>query len=98
MPQNSPTLYAMDSGTVDLGIQAGDEVERGQILARILSPALNEELQREQSNLQRLQTELEGARIESELRKLELQQREEMAQVNLKAMDRKNDAPKQLSR
>jgi len=85
---NSPTLYAMDSGTVDLRIQAGDEVERGQVLAQIISPALNEELQREQSNLLRLQTELDGARIESELRKLELQQREEMAEVNLKAMDR----------
>lgn len=85
---DSPTLYAMDSGTVDLHIKAGDAVEPGQVLARIISPALNEELQREQSNLQRLQTELEGARIESELRKLELQQREEMAQVNLKAMDR----------
>ncbi len=85
---DSPTLYAMDSGTIDLRIKAGDEVEQGQVLAEIISPALNEELQREQSNLQRLQIELEGARIQSERRKLELQQREEMAEVNLKAMDR----------
>jgi HlyD family secretion protein len=85
---DSPTLYAMDSGTVDLQIKAGDKVERGQVLAQIISPALNEELQREKSNLQRLQIELEGAHIQSERRKLELQQREEMAEVNLKAMDR----------
>ncbi len=85
---DSPTLYAMDSGTVDLHIKAGDEVEHGQVLAQIISPALNEELQREKSNLQRLQIELEGTLIQSERRKLELQQREEMAEVNLKAMDR----------
>ena len=75
---DSPTLYAMDSGTIDLHIKAGDEVERSQVLAQIISPALNEELQRERSNLQRLNIELEGTRIQSERRKLELQQREEI--------------------
>lgn len=85
---DSPTLYAMDAGTVDLKIKAGDRVTKDQVLATIISPVLQEELQREQSNLQRLETELEGARIQSERRALELQQAEEMAQVNLKAMDR----------
>lgn len=85
---NSPTLYATETGTIDLLIKAGDTVEPGQVVARILSPALAELLSQEQANLLRLQAELEGTRIQGQRRMLELQQRESLAQVNLKAMVR----------
>ena len=34
----SPTLYAGNAGTLGLLVHAGDQVRRGQILARIASP------------------------------------------------------------
>src|SRR3546814_14389912 len=45
----SPTLYAAAAGTVTLLIHAGDSVTKYQLLARIESPELDNELKREQS-------------------------------------------------
>lgn len=59
----SPTLYAAAAGTVALQIHAGDAVTKDQVLARIDSPELNNELQREQATLQQLQAEVARQRI-----------------------------------
>lgn len=85
---NSPTLFSPEQGFIDLKVKAGDTVNRGQILAVTLSPDLNELLAQEKSNLARMQVELERQKIQAKRRKLELQQAEDLAQVNLKAMDR----------
>jgi len=85
---NSPTLFAQESGTIDLLVKAGDSVTKKQIIARILSPDLEEQLVQQQANLKRLQTQLDGARITSKRQKLDLLQRESIAQVNLTAMER----------
>lgn len=85
---NSPTLFAQESGTVDLLVKAGDTVTNQQIIARILSPDLEEQLVQQQANLKRLKTQLDGTHILSKRQKLELLQRESMAQVNLTAMER----------
>ncbi len=53
----SPTLYAGSAGTVTLTIQAGDQVKRGQELARIASPDLATRLAQERSNADALQSE-----------------------------------------
>lgn len=85
---NSPTLFSPEQGFIDLKVKAGDTVNRGQILAVTLSPDLNELLAQEKSNLARMQVELERQKIQAKRRKLELQQAEDLARVNLKAMDR----------
>lgn len=53
----SPTLYAGSAGAVTLLVQAGDQVRRGQELARIASPELAARLAQERSNADALQSE-----------------------------------------
>jgi HlyD family secretion protein len=53
----SPTMYAGSAGTVTLAVQAGDQVKRGQPLARIASPDLAARLAQERSNADALQSE-----------------------------------------
>jgi HlyD family secretion protein len=59
----SPTLYAAAAGTVTLQIHAGDSVTKDQLLARIDSPELDNELKREQATLQQLESEVARQRI-----------------------------------
>jgi HlyD family secretion protein len=63
---NSPTLYAIAPGTVDLQVVAGDAVVRGQTLAEIHSPELESELAQEQATLDGL--EIEAGRAELDVR------------------------------
>jgi HlyD family secretion protein len=53
----SPTLYAGNAGTVSLLVQAGDRVQRGQVLARIASPELAARLAQERANADALKSE-----------------------------------------
>ena len=53
----SPTLYAGNAGAVSLAVQAGDRVQRGQVLARIASPDLMAKLAQERSNADALKSE-----------------------------------------
>lgn len=85
---NSPTLFSSEQGYIDLAVKAGDAVGRDQILATIVSPALNELLARETANLTRIEADLGRQKIESKRRKLELEQIIAMAQVSEKAMMR----------
>ncbi len=85
---NSPTLFSPEQGYVDLSVKAGDAVEQGQLLARIISPDLNELLAQETANLTRVEADLGRQKIESKRQKLELEQTVAMAQVNEKAMAR----------
>lgn len=85
---NSPTLFSPEQGFVDLRVKAGESVENGQLLAVVASPDLKELLDRESSNLERMKIELERQKIQSKRRRFELQQAEDLAKVNLVAMDR----------
>lgn len=72
---NSPTLYAIDGGTVTLKVVAGDVVKQGDALAVIDSPALRSKLVQEESTLAGLQAEasratLDVAQAKSEAAKL----------------------------
>jgi len=62
----SPTLYAPAAGTISLRIVAGDSVRRDQELARIDSPTLTNELQREQSMQAQLEAEVARQRIRAQ--------------------------------
>src|SRR5262245_56624093 len=48
---NSPTLYAIAAGTVDLHVRPGDKAVHGQSLATITSPDLQSKLKQEQATL-----------------------------------------------
>lgn len=63
---NSPTLYAIAPGTVDLKVVAGDAVSRGQVLAVLESPELESRLAQEQATLDGL--EIEAGRAELDVR------------------------------
>jgi HlyD family secretion protein len=55
---NNPTLYAIAAGTVQLKVQAGDTVKRGQPLAEVASPELKSRLAQEQATLAGIEAEV----------------------------------------
>ncbi|WP_146907919.1 efflux RND transporter periplasmic adaptor subunit [Arenimonas daejeonensis] len=59
----SPTLYAPAGGTVTLKINAGDTVAKGDVMAVLDSPELQNELQRERATLTQLEAEVSRQRI-----------------------------------
>jgi HlyD family secretion protein len=64
---NSPTLYAIAGGTVNLHVVAGDAVKRGQALAEIDSPELRSRLAQEEAALAGLEAEAARAGLDGEL-------------------------------
>ncbi len=60
---DSPTLYAVATGTVHLEVVAGDAVSRGDVLARIDSPELESRLAQERATLAGLETEADRAEL-----------------------------------
>jgi len=62
---NSPTLFAVATGTVTFEVVAGDPVAQGQVLAIVDSPALKNELARERATLDGLKVALQRQVIES---------------------------------
>jgi HlyD family secretion protein len=61
----SPTLYAPTAGTVTLAAQAGDKVQKDQVLAEVDSPELKNKLAQEQSTLDSLGIEVERTDIDN---------------------------------
>lgn len=84
----SPKLYSPAQGTISLQVDAGDSVEKDQILATIDSPELTSQLKQEQSALQRLQIELERQKIQANKQTLINQKSVDLAKVSLTAADR----------
>ena len=66
----SPTLYAAAPGTVNLQVNAGDSVKKGDVLAELESPELANALQREQSTTQELEAEIARQQIIARKQKL----------------------------
>ncbi len=64
---NSPTLYAIAAGTLNLEVVAGDAVKRGQALAEIDSPELRSRLAQEEAALAGLEAEAARAGLDGEL-------------------------------
>lgn len=84
----SPTLYAPAAGTITLQVEAGASVEEGQVLARVDSPELANELGQATSALQQQAVELDRQRIESRQLALEKRKEADLAQVALVAARR----------
>jgi HlyD family secretion protein len=85
---NSPTLYAISTGTITFRVRAGDAVEKGQVLGMLDSPALVNSYTQERATLDSLNVAL--GRQEIDLRKQELADKEQadLAQVAIHGAQR----------
>lgn len=84
----SPRLYSTAQGTITFEVDAGDTVTIDQVLARIDSPELTNQLKQEESSLQRSQMELDREKIQAKKQALENQKAVDLALVALTAADR----------
>ncbi len=64
---NSPTLYAISAGTVDLKVVAGDTVKTGDLLAEVDSPELRSRLAQEAATLASLEGEARRSAVDARL-------------------------------
>ena len=64
---NSPTLYAVAGGTVELAVVAGDAVQEGDVLATIDSPELRSRLAQEAATLAGLEAEAGRAALDAQV-------------------------------
>jgi HlyD family secretion protein len=60
---NHPRLFSPAQGIVTLQVKAGEGVRRGQVLARIASPELDNQLAQELSRLDSMESELSRSRL-----------------------------------
>ncbi|MGO4773987.1 biotin/lipoyl-binding protein, partial [Lysobacter sp. 2RAB21] len=85
---NSPVLYAIAGGSVDLKVVAGDVVRKGQVLAEIDSPELRSKLAQEQATLASLEAEASRAELDGELARSTAQKELDQAQIDRVAAQR----------
>jgi HlyD family secretion protein len=79
----SPTVYATAPGTVSYLVHAGDRVAKGQVLARLSSPELDNEYQRERTTLESLDAALAQERVQLRQELLENRQKADLAAVTM---------------
>jgi len=84
----NPTLFATAPGTITYLVRTGDAVTKGQPLATLDSPALQNEYQREHATLDSLNAALERQEIEIRRQMLLSQQQADLAKVAIQAADR----------
>ncbi|WP_105169836.1 efflux RND transporter periplasmic adaptor subunit [Pseudoalteromonas sp. T1lg23B] len=87
---NAPRIYATEQGVITLLVKAGDKVTKGQPVATVDSPELQNALQQQNSELQRLYGELERKKLEARRQTLSLNKTLDLAQVELNAALREN--------
>ncbi len=84
----SPTLFAPAAGTVTLAVRAGDDVAAGQPVARIASPELAAERQREAATLLQLQADQQRQHIVARQQRLAAERDADEARLALTAATR----------
>ena len=84
----SPTLFSIAPGTISYGVRAGDTVTKGQVLATLDSPELNNEYQRERATLDSLNAALAHQELEIRRQLLTSKQQADLAQVAINAAER----------
>jgi HlyD family secretion protein len=84
----SPTLFAIAPGTVTYAARAGDAAQKGEALATLDSPQLNNEYQRERATLDSLDAALARQQIEIRRQMMASKQQADLAQVTINAAQR----------
>lgn len=84
----SPTLFAIAPGTVSYSVRAGEAVKKGQLLASLESPDLNNEFERERATLDSLDAALSRQQIEIRRQIMTSKQQADLAQVAINAAQR----------
>lgn len=79
----SPTLSSTAAGTVTYLVHAGDRVAKAQVLARLASPELENEYERQRTTLQSMDAALSQQRIELRQELLDNRQRADLAAVTM---------------
>lgn len=85
---NSPTLYAVAGGTVELMVVAGDAVEEGDVLATIDSPELRSRLAQEEATLAGLEAEAGRAALDAQVARSLARQVLDQAEIDRQAAQR----------
>ena len=93
----SPTLYATESGTITLHVEAGEQVLAGQVLASVDSPDLASLLQQAESALEQRKMELERQRIESRQQALDKRKAAEAVGADIQTLVAVGDMMDQVS-
>ncbi len=84
----SPILDAPAAGSVTYRVRAGEPVKKGQLLAVVDSPELQNEYAKEKSSLESLEATLARESIDNRRKRLENQETRDQAAVELKAAER----------
>jgi HlyD family secretion protein len=84
----SPTLFAVAPGNISYVVRAGDSVKTGQVLAKLASPSLESEYQRENATLESVDTALQRQAIEIRRQKLATKEAADLADVQIRAAER----------
>ena len=84
----SPTLFSPAGGYVTYNVQAGDTVQKGQVLGTVSSPQLENELAREQATAESLEVAVARQAIETRKELLANQQTTDNAEVSIHAAER----------
>ena len=79
----SPTLSSTAPGTVTYLVHAGDRVAKGEVLARLASPELENESEREQATLASMDAALAQQQVELQQELLENRQQADLAAVTM---------------
>lgn len=85
---NSPSLYAIEAGTVRLHVVAGDAVKQGDLLAEIDSPTLHSRLQQEEATLASLEADAARAQLAAAQARAEAQRNLDQARIAQQAARR----------
>jgi len=79
----SPTLSSTAAGTVTYLVHAGDRVSKGEVLARLSSPELENQYERERTTLESIDAALAQQQIELKQQLLDNRQRADLAAVTM---------------
>ena len=83
-----PTLFSTATGVIDISVQAGDEVQRGDLIASVDSPELLNLLEQEKAALESAETAFKRQQIQARKIQLQNEQIADLAEVALVAAKR----------